>query len=322
MNALRIAAFFVLSMVLGSVPSVMAQVPTTINFQGKLTNLAGVPSNGNFSVVFSVWDSASGGSQLWTETQPVSISNGIYNVTLGTGTALSTDIFTSSGTWLQIKVGSDQPMTPRIKFNAVPYALKTQLATALLSGLPVNDLFSSIKPVRQYVNTSGYTVPAGKNLVIISANGGCAIDNEYTYWNGVENVTQHWSERINCTMPVSGNHTAISALGYKQKNPAILGPGDVITSTSTTNPVKMKGFLIPASVSVILQNMGIGGTYTVPAGKTFYFGLLKTADNCSGDTNIDGFADTIGGGGSGVMEAGQILTNNTNCTLVLNGYLR
>lgn len=319
MHKPRLAPFIVLAALFAVIVPAAAQVPTTINFQGKLTNLAGVPSSGSFSVVFSVWDAASGGSQLWTETQNVSVSNGIYNVTLGTGTALTTDVFTSSSTWLQIKVGSDQPMTPRIKFNAVPYALKTQLATALLSGLPINDLFSSLTPVRTTVSDSSqYTVPAGKNLLIVSAKGNCYQGGEY--WNGFSTYT--WVDGINCTMPVSGNHSAPSITAYRNSGPAILGPGDVIRSTSTTATVKLKGFLLPTNVNVVIENLGIGASYSVPAGKTLYFRLIKTASGCSGSTNIDGFVDTIGAGDVGVMTEGQALTNNTDCVLVLNGYLR
>lgn len=322
MANLRRFSFLLLSIFLGAIGGAMADVPTTLNFQGKLTNLSGVPSIGSFLVVFSVWDAASGGNQLWTETQSVTVSNGIYNVTLGTGTALAAEVFTSSATWLQIKVGSDQPMTPRIKFNSVPYALKTQLATALLSGLPINDLFSSLTPVRTNVGISGYTVPAGKNFLIVSANGGCNNMRSYTYWNGIENVTYSYAESINCRLPVSGNHTATSATAYKNSGPAILGPGDVVVSTSATVSIKVKGFLLPTSATVVLQDMAIGGSYTVPAGKNFFFRLLKTIDGCAGSTNINGFVDTIGGGDVGMMSEGQMITNNTNCVLVLNGYLK
>ena len=96
----------------------------------------------------------------------------------------------------------------------------------------------------------------------------------------------------------------------------------MVSSTSSAITVKLKGVLIPINVSPVLQDLPISGTYTVPAGKTFYFGLLREAHDCSGNINIAGFVDSIKGGKAGIMTAGQTLTNNTDCLMVLNGYLR
>ena len=48
------------------------QAPQLINYQGNL-NQDGGPANGTFNIAFSIYDSATEGTQLWTEQQPVSV---------------------------------------------------------------------------------------------------------------------------------------------------------------------------------------------------------------------------------------------------------
>jgi len=60
------------------------EVPTLINYQGKLTNAAGQPQTGTFNFVFAIYDAETGGTQYWSETQTVTTDNlGLFNVLLG-----------------------------------------------------------------------------------------------------------------------------------------------------------------------------------------------------------------------------------------------
>src|SRR3989344_2144031 len=65
----------------------------TINFQGKLVNTNGTNvANGNYSIVFKIYDVSSGGTALWTETQSsVSVTDGVFQVELGSSTAFAPD---------------------------------------------------------------------------------------------------------------------------------------------------------------------------------------------------------------------------------------
>lgn len=54
-----------------------ASVPPAIAFQGNLTDPGGVPVNGTVSMAFTIYNAPTGGTSLWTETQPsVSVSGG------------------------------------------------------------------------------------------------------------------------------------------------------------------------------------------------------------------------------------------------------
>lgn len=106
-----------------------ATINSQINFQGKLTNTNGTNvTNGTYSIVFSIYTVSSGGSSVWTETQPsVSVTDGIFQVALGSVTSLPGSVdFNSSSLYLGIKVGADAEMTPRVQFTAAPYAFNAQ----------------------------------------------------------------------------------------------------------------------------------------------------------------------------------------------------
>jgi hypothetical protein len=98
------------------------QAPLVIDFQGKLV-FAGNESlvTGSRSINFSIYDAASGGSPLWTETQTVSVSNGIFNALLGGSVSLASVPF-NRALWLQLNV-QGETLLPRLNFTKSPFAL-------------------------------------------------------------------------------------------------------------------------------------------------------------------------------------------------------
>ncbi|OGP64619.1 MAG: hypothetical protein A2169_04570 [Deltaproteobacteria bacterium RBG_13_47_9] len=101
-----------------------AAIPQKINYQGYLTSSAGVPVDGTVQMIFSIYDNSSGGSALWTETQNVAVTQGVYNVKLGevTAIALNFDI----PYYLGVRVGADAEMTPRVALTSVGYAFRAK----------------------------------------------------------------------------------------------------------------------------------------------------------------------------------------------------
>jgi hypothetical protein len=128
-----IALFFVVAIM----PShTKAAINPQINFQGKLTNTDGTNvTNGTYSIVFSIYTVSSGGSNVWTETQPsVSVTDGVFRVALGSVTALPGSVdFNTNALYLGIKVGADAEMTPRVQFTAAPYAFNSDKLGGLAS---------------------------------------------------------------------------------------------------------------------------------------------------------------------------------------------
>ncbi|QQS44664.1 hypothetical protein IPM65_03645 [Candidatus Roizmanbacteria bacterium] len=124
-----ILAVFFIGFIFLSIQTVSAApgIRQTINFQGKLVDDEGLNvADSTYSIIFTLYDASSGGSQLWQETRSVATSDGIFREELGTSTSLSSVDFNSDSIYLGIKVGADAEMTPRVRFTATPYAFQAQ----------------------------------------------------------------------------------------------------------------------------------------------------------------------------------------------------
>ncbi|MGA7306931.1 MAG: hypothetical protein WBW88_18830 [Rhodothermales bacterium] len=103
-----------------TVAQVMAQAPDSLSFQGKLTDTGGTPLNATVSMRFKLYK---GGTNVWTETQPsVQVTDGVFNVLLGSVTPLDTIAF-DQPIDLGIKVGTDDEITPRTPLTASAFSL-------------------------------------------------------------------------------------------------------------------------------------------------------------------------------------------------------
>ncbi len=113
--------------------------PTTISYQGYLTDSESQPLEGTVTLQFGLYAAASGGSPLWEETQTdVPVGGGYFTVYLGSVTPLSAADFSDPARYLQVSVddGGGFVALPRQQFSAVPYALQAQeAAVAPWSGL-------------------------------------------------------------------------------------------------------------------------------------------------------------------------------------------
>jgi hypothetical protein len=108
-----------LAAVLAMVQPVPAAVPSTINYQGRLTNPLGVVQTGTKSMSLKIYDAATAGTQLYAETiGNVTVdANGVYGFqfgTAGTSDALVTEtIATTDGSTLTYqKTLSNTPVLP------------------------------------------------------------------------------------------------------------------------------------------------------------------------------------------------------------------
>jgi hypothetical protein len=101
----------------------MADINKVLNYQGYLTDVNNQPiADGQYIVQFKLYAQASGGAEIWNETQSFEVVKGYFNTTLGNINALQTSLF-DSPLWLGIAVGSDSEMVPRKKLGATAYAM-------------------------------------------------------------------------------------------------------------------------------------------------------------------------------------------------------
>jgi hypothetical protein len=92
-------------------------IPRLIHYQGKLTDLGGVPITGARSMTFRLY---AGVSQFWTESRTVSVSQGIFNVLLGSVNPVAT-IPEAEVCSLEVIV-EGQPIVPKTRLVSVPFA--------------------------------------------------------------------------------------------------------------------------------------------------------------------------------------------------------
>ena len=111
--------------------SVNAAVPRQINYQGYLTSPGGTPVNATVQMVLKLYDVATAGTALHTETQSVVVANGVFNVLLGAQPANLLVLPFDVPYWLGAKVEADAEMTPRQPVAAAGYAIRAASAEAL-----------------------------------------------------------------------------------------------------------------------------------------------------------------------------------------------
>ena len=141
MNPLRRTLAFVLLLALAPVAVLRAQTvtgaPNTIDYQGKALDSTGAllsaTSATNFTMYFRIYDAQEGGNIVWSESQVVTVSKGLFSVRIGEGVAIGTephgalkDAFSTSARFLgvTIVISGQTPaeILPRLAFLAAPYA--------------------------------------------------------------------------------------------------------------------------------------------------------------------------------------------------------
>ncbi|MEK7610131.1 MAG: hypothetical protein AAB468_00020 [Patescibacteria group bacterium] len=123
---------FLLWLIVGNIfplHTTKAAINRQINYQGKLTNASNVPvADGTYTIIFGLYTVASGGSAIWVETHsatttPVTVTNGLFSVMLGSITSLASLDFNQT-LYLGVNVALDGEMTPRKTLGAVPGAFE------------------------------------------------------------------------------------------------------------------------------------------------------------------------------------------------------
>lgn len=141
--------FVLVALVIGCATGVLADVPTSMNVQGRLTDDTGKPlAPGSKQFTFKIFNAESGGKEVWPggagEFQIIETDDaGLWNAHIGTDIPLPTKIFEDTSLWLQITVddGSNPPETfPLIKLNTGSFAFRAasaqsaDVAKALVGG--------------------------------------------------------------------------------------------------------------------------------------------------------------------------------------------
>lgn len=167
----------------------IAQIPQTMSYQGRLEDNSGNPvTDGSYSLIFTIFDAATNGNSLWTETRTVTTEDGFFNLTLGENTAIN--ISTDQQIWLNVNIGGND-LTPR-----------TKLASSLssLSTKSIENTASAGNSVVSSINASTGGIDASK-----LANGNIT-NAKFQFLDGVTSDIQTQLNSKQATLPAqSGN---------------------------------------------------------------------------------------------------------------------
>ncbi|NTW26928.1 MAG: hypothetical protein HGA36_01245 [Candidatus Moranbacteria bacterium] len=223
-----------------------------INFQGKVVNkTAGTNvANGNYDFTFVLYDAASGGATLWTETRTganqVAVTDGIFQVNLGSVTALpATATLNVDNLYLGINFAGDGEMTTRMRFTAAPYAFNADNANALAGGTwaAPGAIGGTTAAAGTFTNlsttTGGLSIAAGQSYTGAGAVTLSSTTNGLTLNSG------------NNTLTVDSTDTALTASGVTTLT---LGANTTITNASGNISLQAAG------VGTANIQIGDGGT--------------------------------------------------------------
>ena len=105
--------------------NIIESVPRRISYQGLLTKADGSPTeDGSYEVIFRLYNTADGGDPIWTESQEVTVNNGIISTVLG-----NTNPFTTipQEAYLELTV-EGSTLSPRQLLTSVFYSILSDTA--------------------------------------------------------------------------------------------------------------------------------------------------------------------------------------------------
>jgi hypothetical protein len=127
--------FLMTIMLVALAATLLAEVPHTISYQGRLTN-NDIPVNGLKSVTFTIYNGS--GTPIWNSgITHIAFSDGLFTVELGQSpqTPLPLEMWPADTAMsLGVTIEANPELSPRLHFKTVPYAMHAMTAESAGSG--------------------------------------------------------------------------------------------------------------------------------------------------------------------------------------------
>jgi hypothetical protein len=203
-------------------------INTQIPFTGTLKDSAGATISGTYDMVFTIYDTASGGTVLWVGTytvgngNPVTVTSGTFQTMLGSGAgnALTLD-FNDDAYYLGVKIGTDPEMVPRERLGASGYAINADT----VDGLHASSFLQSESPI-EIVTTTPRTLitldqqgtgdllhfsSGGMDVLTVLNNGSLNVQSpDISYFNGNIQLLQGSGIRLGSLEEEGGGGLSLS----------------------------------------------------------------------------------------------------------------
>jgi len=286
----RAIIIFISALLLAS--AAHAQIPKSINYQGVLTDdTEVVVPDGSYELNLRLYTVASGGYAVWSCTETVTVSKGIFNAVLGNSCVLALDF--SEQYYLGISVEGEAELTPRTPLSSSAYSLSS------LSVAGVENVFPSDGNVGIGTTTPPYRLTIhGNSQVGIRYNG---YDSSWSsiYVNGAAGGKPNYGYMRNNVL-IASHHVDGSDVWHLRFSP------DNVFSVSSAGHTG-----IGSGVSPGMEMLTVGGAVTLGNSEANTTGALRwTGSDFEG---YDGSAwQSLTGSGSSLPAgtAGQTLRHN------------
>lgn len=159
---------FLFVLLFGCLAASLQAQSAKLGIQGILKKANGnAVDDGQYSLTFKLYNTATGGTALWSETQSnVEVASGIYSATLGDVNPLNIPF--NETYYLGVTVGATSEMLPRIQLTTAPYALSLIGNT---NQFPSSGTVKADNEIIAGKLTVGQATQHGSNHAIV-ANGG------------------------------------------------------------------------------------------------------------------------------------------------------
>ena len=128
----------ILLFIVASAPTLFAQIPRTLGFQGNAqTNGSNVP-DGIHTLKFSLYNKLTSPQAIYSETVQITTANGLFKTIIGSVSPIPASLSFDSGYYVGIAIDGLVELEPRAALTSVPYSLNSALTNSLseTAGIP------------------------------------------------------------------------------------------------------------------------------------------------------------------------------------------
>ena len=279
-------------------------IPTSVSYQGKLTNM-GIPvPDGTHQVQFKLYSTTTGKPAFWTSgVQDVQTVRGLFTTEIGP--LMASHLAGKTDIHLEVLAGNPlEPMTPRMKFQSVPFALQSsslQLTTGAAAG---KVLTSDASGNATWQNAATYT--SGSGLALSNNQFSIATSGVATVMLADSSVT---TAKISATGASANKALIYNGSSVVWGNPAASG---LVLPISTTTAYSTHPFIITNT------GAGTAGLFIVDNDSNANYALGATSINKSGGAavfqiyNSSNAYAAVRAITSGVSKAGHFTISNSS----------
>jgi len=153
-----------LLLIFGLASCMPARLQADFSHQGRLLTSSGaVVPDGNYTLRYRLFHSASAGSPVYTETKTVGVAGGLFDTSVGLTGVITPEVF-AEPTWLEIAVNGEV-LTPRQRLEGAPYASSLVPGAVIQGSVPITRTFGA------YQNLGASLSVVNTNLGAKGGNG-------------------------------------------------------------------------------------------------------------------------------------------------------